>query len=133
MSHPSVERRELLRLQRRERELEAEAARLREDRATVSRSLWDALAEVKRLRGALRHQCAELLRCDGICASWCEGCPCYEGGNCSVLTENKPCRDPENPCTEFVPGTPRGTSYDCDGDGHYMCRECVCWNGEAER
>jgi hypothetical protein len=31
-------------------------------------------------------------------------------------------RDPENPCSAFVEGEPRG---DCETDGHYMCDECV--------
>jgi len=32
-------------------------------------------------------------------------------------------RDPEYPCGEFSPGTP--TNGRCDGDGHYLCRNCV--------
>lgn len=30
-------------------------------------------------------------------------------------------RDPENPCVEFLPGSPAGQ---CLGDGHYLCNEC---------
>jgi hypothetical protein len=32
-------------------------------------------------------------------------------------------RDPENPCSVFLPG-PRGSQVACAGDGHYLCREC---------
>lgn len=32
-------------------------------------------------------------------------------------------RDPEFPCNEFVPGTPANGR--CDGDGHYLCAQCV--------
>jgi hypothetical protein len=40
-------------------------------------------------------------------------------------------RDPENPCEGFVPGEPeRGGG--CDGDGHYMCRECTKYEPEPE-
>jgi hypothetical protein len=32
-------------------------------------------------------------------------------------------RDPEFPCTDFVPGEP---SYGrCEGDGHYLCDQCI--------
>ena len=37
-------------------------------------------------------------------------------------------RDPEYPCTSFEPiGTFYGKENcgDCEGDGHYMCRQCV--------
>jgi hypothetical protein len=30
-------------------------------------------------------------------------------------------RDPDSPCSSFVAGSPSG---DCQGDGHYRCREC---------
>ena len=33
-------------------------------------------------------------------------------------------RDPEHPCTWFAPGKPDGSNT-CEGDGHYMCQECV--------
>ena len=42
--------------------------------------------------------------------------------------DETPKRDPEHPCPEFIHGTPRGTGHDCDGDGHYMCCECVHFN-----
>lgn len=32
-------------------------------------------------------------------------------------------RDPEHPCAEFSPGSP--TDGGCDGDGHYLCFQCV--------
>ena len=39
-------------------------------------------------------------------------------------------RDPEFPCADFKPGKP---SYGhCDGDGHYLCDECVCRKGAEE-
>lgn len=38
-------------------------------------------------------------------------------------------RDPDAPCEEFERGIPKGTPHDCDGDGHYICAECVAWNG----
>lgn len=54
-----------------------------------------------------------------------------EGGKLSLpgrLYENN-VRDPEAPCEEFERGIPNGTPHDCDGDGHYLCAECVAWNG----
>jgi hypothetical protein len=54
-----------------------------------------------------------------------------EGGKLSSpgrLYENN-VRDPEAPCEEFERGIPNGTPHDCDGDGHYLCAECVAWNG----
>lgn len=36
-------------------------------------------------------------------------------------------RDPDNPCTEFIPGQPSGVSgsaFGCESDGHYLCGEC---------
>ena len=45
-------------------------------------------------------------------------------------------RDPEYPCDVFEPGQPRPNN-DCDGDGHYMCRECarltLCADGCGQR
>ena len=32
-------------------------------------------------------------------------------------------RDPESPCEHFRPGSPTERG-DCQGDGHYLCREC---------
>jgi hypothetical protein len=32
-------------------------------------------------------------------------------------------RDPDCPCTEFLPGPPDRFG-NCETDGHYMCREC---------
>lgn len=34
-------------------------------------------------------------------------------------------RDPQNPCTAFVPSRASGFRRDCEGDGHYLCRECA--------
>lgn len=34
-------------------------------------------------------------------------------------------RDPENPCAGFAPGEP-SPGQGCQGDGHYLCQECVC-------
>ena len=39
-------------------------------------------------------------------------------------------RDPDNPCDMFSPGTP--TEGDCQGDGHYLCRQCVLFDTEAQ-
>ena len=33
-------------------------------------------------------------------------------------------RDPEHPCKQFDTGSTIA-SADCDGDGHYLCRECA--------
>jgi len=30
-------------------------------------------------------------------------------------------RDPDFPCIDFAPGRPLGR---CEGDGHYLCRDC---------
>ncbi|MBP7292429.1 MAG: hypothetical protein KBB21_37720, partial [Nannocystaceae bacterium] len=32
-------------------------------------------------------------------------------------------RDPDHPCDMFSPGKP--TNGGCQGDGHYLCGECV--------
>jgi hypothetical protein len=72
--------------------------------------------------------------------------PLYVGGQC-IHVEIKYCpwcgkalalgklydnyiRDPEALCQEFVRGVPKGAPFDCSGDGHYLCAECVVWNGE---
>lgn len=39
----------------------------------------------------------------------------------ALLTDAPEARDADRSCEHFVPGTPSGT---CQGDGHYMCREC---------
>lgn len=33
------------------------------------------------------------------------------------------------PSEDFDPGEPSG---ECDGDGHYLCRECIHWNKETK-
>jgi len=38
-------------------------------------------------------------------------------------------RDPDYPCGQFFEGKPGG---DCQGDGHYLCRECMAWCPEDE-
>lgn len=35
-------------------------------------------------------------------------------------------------CDHFVSGPTGLPGGDCDGDGHYMCRECVLWSGKRE-
>jgi len=35
-------------------------------------------------------------------------------------------RDPLAPCAAFLPGA-KYRSAGCDGDGHYLCRECRHW------
>jgi hypothetical protein len=37
-------------------------------------------------------------------------------------------RDPDTPCSEYVPGIPEG---DCETDGHFMCCECRECSKEA--
>lgn len=35
-------------------------------------------------------------------------------------------RDPESPCPAYAPRRPRfGDFKDCEGDGHYLCKECA--------
>lgn len=44
-------------------------------------------------------------------------------------------RDPDNPCTSFQRGKPetgRGFNH-CDGDGHYLCKECVHLSDQTEQ
>jgi hypothetical protein len=38
-------------------------------------------------------------------------------------------RDPENECEEFDPGQPPARGGGCRGDGHYLCKECVHYEG----
>lgn len=48
-------------------------------------------------------------------------------------------RDPDSPCRAFEPeqyytvkelGVLRSRSFDCPGDGHYLCRRCLYFNQE---
>lgn len=34
-------------------------------------------------------------------------------------------RDPENRCTGYEPRRRGGGDFDCESDGHYLCRECA--------
>lgn len=39
-------------------------------------------------------------------------------------------RDPENPCIGYSPRkrTDGDSEPECDGDGHYLCKECIFFN-----
>lgn len=39
-------------------------------------------------------------------------------------------RDEDALCQDFAPGTPNGSA--CEGDGHYLCRECLVWKPSYE-
>lgn len=41
---------------------------------------------------------------------------------CTGQTGMPGVRDTKNPCDMFSPGKP--TNGGCQGDGHYLCREC---------
>lgn len=47
-----------------------------------------------------------------------------------------PCiRDIDNPCEGYSPtkAMKEGANWHrCQGDGHYLCKECVFWTGEKE-
>ena len=46
-------------------------------------------------------------------------------------------RDPKFPCDHYDPRPPGyreiGFGWECEGDGHYLCRECCHWLIWAER
>ncbi len=42
-------------------------------------------------------------------------------------------RDSEFPCNEFMPGKPgAGHHADCQGDGHYLCKNCLRFHRDTQ-
>jgi hypothetical protein len=40
-------------------------------------------------------------------------------------------RDPDSPCTAFIPGDPDPYNR-CEGDGHYLCKECALYRSDDD-
>jgi len=53
------------------------------------------------------------------------------GGGNRDLDGKDGIRDTDNPCSEFITGPSRGDT--CEGDGHYLCLECVCLSDDARK
>lgn len=49
---------------------------------------------------------------------------------CTGQTGMPGVRDTKNPCDMFSPGKP--TNGGCQGDGHYLCRECGLFDERSE-
>jgi hypothetical protein len=56
----------------------------------------------------------------------------YDGSRagCTGQTGMPGVRDTKNPCDMFSPGKP--TNGGCQGDGHYLCRECGLFDERSE-
>jgi len=54
------------------------------------------------------------------------GCLSWEVGGLGI----RGIRDPDAPCVDFEPDKSKLVASECDGDGHYLCRDCVHYSGE---